>query len=603
MRWIGGAHYLPDRFTALGDRAIAFIRPVWIALFVATLIFDITGTIFVWRDYFVRDPIFARLMLVHAVEQDGSVTVESFASSPNMTHLPPGSRLLVINGTSIPRDARVWDVARQIDIGSGKLALITAALPGGGRVEYRVRASDEYAREATGNIALPREVRIAFRLVLSVLTCIILMSCAALLFLRRTSDPVAMLFSFSFLMFAGSVDPPMALWMGIGLGVALGIYSAFAWVLLVLGLAAFPDGRFVPRAARWAIPLAVVGGVLLSLDSVPLVAQIVIAFIAPLVLVACQWFRFRQYETGIERQQIKWASFGFASGLIMLSAAFLLLPFAPSEGSWVAYHAMILLLLMDAGFIAMTLGLLVSLTRFRLWEADRVISRSAISAGVTLLVAVIWTMSVDLVKAGVEMIFGESNLVVVTMAGAVLAAGIFAPTQALALRWAKQRFMKGHDRIERLIERLAVWRTVEQPGEIAMRSLAALAASTHASAAAILTDTSRGRTLLAARGLADPDALVAPEWSATADARFPVAITLEDDDGPIGLLVAGPRSDGNRYNADERQDFQAVAGPLAGALRAARKRHEESETMQRMLGSVEERLARLEGHGPSLSPT
>lgn len=595
MRSVGGTRYLPDRLSVLSDRGISLLRPLWIVLILATIVLDISGTIFVWRDHFERDPIFARLMLNSAIEQDGSVTVESFANPPGMTELPAGSRLLTVNGKPVPRDAPIWDVARLVETEEGKQAVLTVALPDGDRVVHRVRASDEYAQRFANNIALSREVRIGFRIALSLVTCLILNLCAVLLFLRRPSDPVAMLFSFSFVLFAGSIDPPISLWLAMGWGTALGIYSAFAWVLLVIGLATFPDGRFVPRAMRWVIPLAMAGGILLAMDPVPLILQIGIAFVAPLILVGCHWLRFRRYESGIERQQIKWASFGFASGLVLLSAAFLLVPFAPSQASLQPYYAMMLLLLMDAGFIAMALGLLISLTRFRLWEADRVISRSAVSAGVTLLVAVIWTMSTDFVKAVVEMVMGESNVAISTMAGAILAAGIFTPTQALALRWTKQRLLTGHDQIEKLIGRLAVWRAVEPPVEIASRSLAAIAASTHSSAAAILAETSRGRTLLASRGLADPDALTAPNWSAEGDDQFPVVITLEDDDGPMGLLVAGPRSDGNRYNADERQDFQAVAGPLAEALRASRKRHEETETMQRMLGSVEQRLARLEG--------
>src|SRR5690606_41234437 len=56
------------------------------------------------------------------------------------------------------------------------------------------------------------------------------------------------------------------------------------------------------------------------------------------------------------------------------------------------------LALFDFGFIAMALGLLVALLRFRLWEADTVIGRSAVSAAVTVSVGILWTLSTDLVK-------------------------------------------------------------------------------------------------------------------------------------------------------------------------------------------------------------
>src|SRR5690606_11450752 len=122
------------------------------------------------------------------------------------------------------------------------------------------------------------------------------------------------------------------------------------------------------------------------------------------------------------------------------------------------------------------------------------------------------------------------------------------PTQALAMRWARRRLHGDESRIERLIERLAVWRATEMPEEIGVRTLSALQAAIHCNAAAVLVDGPRGLELLASRDV-------------------------------------------------ERADR------LAGALRAARKRAQHAESVHSKLGSVEERLARLEQSGPRLSPT
>ena len=129
-----------------------------------------------------------------------------------------------------------------------------------------------------------------------------------------------------------------------------------------------------------------------------------------------------------------------------------------------------------------------------------------------------------------------------------------------------------------------------------------MAAAAHAGYCAILIDNNRGRTLLAARGFAQPEMLEAPAWAPEKDPRFPIALPLEDEDGSVGLLPAGPRSDNNRYNSEEMESFRMVVEPLAEALRAARRRAGESERVKRVLGSVEERLARLESGGPRLSP-
>ena len=82
-----------------------------------------------------------------------------------------------------------------------------------------------------------------------------------------------------------------------------------------------------------------------------------------------------------------------------------------------------------------------------------------------------------------------------------------------------------------------------------------------------------------------------------------VFMPLEDEDGPIGQLLVGPRSDFNRYNAAQLDGLKALVEPLAESLRAALKRAQQAEGLQLKLGTVEERLARLEGRGPRLSPT
>ena len=99
------------------------------------------------------------------------------------------------------------------------------------------------------------------------------------------------------------------------------------------------------------------------------------------------------------------------------------------------------------------------------------------------------------------------------------------------------------------------------------------------------------------------DELNAPGYEPSKDARFAMRLPLEDEDGPIGLLLVGPRSDLNRYNAAQLRGLNELAEPLAEALRAAMKRAQHAETMHRQLGSVEERLARLEQSRPRLSPT
>ena len=593
----------PERLAPVTDRQMAWLRPLWFLALALAVVFDIAGTMFVLRDTYQNDPQFGRLAMVSQVESDGTVTVEAMPGLAGAPRIAAGSRIAAIDGRPVARDTRVWDLARRLAATDGEIVAVQVVSPEGRAATHRIAASPQYIARQQSNVPIGRDLRLGIRLALSLLACFTLIACAVLLFLRRPQDPVALLFSFSFLLFAGAIDPPLQLWMAAGTGLFYDAYALLAWVLLVIGLAVFPDGRFTPRAVGWVPVAALVAAPFLAEDNLSMVAGAIIAFVAPLFLLACHVVKYRRFPPGIERQQVKWAAFGFGSGLVLLSAAFLLTAAWWTTGVMAPVYSLVIVTLFNFGFMAMALGLLISLIRFRLWEADRVISRSVISAGVTLAVGIVWTLSVDFLKMGVEWVLGEENATVATIAGGVLAAGIFAPTQALAMRWAKVRLAGDESRIRRLIDRLAVWRSTETPEEIGVRTLSALASAVHCNAAALLVDSPRGPKLLAARDLEAADALSQPSYEPSADSRFAMVLPLEDEDGPIGQLLLGPRSDLNRYNAAQLEGLQTMTAPLAESLRASLKRAQLVESVHLQLGSVEERLARLEQRGgPDLSP-
>jgi hypothetical protein len=595
--------FLPTRLGAVSTAWLTWLRPVWFLLLALAVVLDIAGTVFVLRDVYRNDPQFTRLGVVSIIENDGSVTIEPIGGVEGAPAVEPGSRIVAIDGKPVPPDTPVWDVAKRLAAKNGQVVALSVAAPGGKVATHQIAATDRFTAVRDERLPLGRDAQMAARMFVSLLTCATLILCAVLLFLRRSQDAVALLFSVAFLIFAGSIDPPLTMWMAAGMGDAYDVFSTIGWALLVVGLAVFPDGRFNPRPVRFVLLAAPLAMVPLAIDDFPLEIATIIAFVLPLFLLVCHVIKYRRFEPGIERQQIKWAAFGFATGLLLLTGAFLFFSYLERTGTTVPLSGLIIVSMLSLGFMAMALGLLVSLLRFRLWEADRVISRSAISAAVTLAVGVIWTLSMDMLKVGVEWVLGEENEAVATMAGAILAAGIFAPTQALAMRWAKRRLAGDESRIRRLIDRLAVWRTTETPEEIGVRTLSALQAAVHCSAGALLVDGPRGLRLLAARDLDRPEELNLPSHDPAKDARFAMVLPLEDEDGPIGQLLVGPRSDFNRYNAAQLDGLKELTEPLAEALRTSLKRSQLVEGLHSKLGTVEERLARLESGGPRLSPT
>jgi hypothetical protein len=592
-----GSRFLPDQLSAVPDRWHEWLRPLWLVVLALTLVLVVAGTVYTLRDAYVNDFEFGRLALTSQIENDGSVTIHSQVKEDGRAlDLAPMTRIVAIDGKAVARDTPVWELAAKLKRPDNTAVDLTVRTEDGRRLQRRLVTDPDNVVESS-EVLISRDVRIGARVAISLVTCFALIACAVLLYRRRARDPVALLLSFCFLMFAGVIDPPLVMWLAIGLGDLFDVYSTCAWVLLVIALATFPDGKFVPRWLRYLLILTPLVAISLAIDETPMLLAAAIAFILPLMLIGSHVAKYRRYEQGIERQQLKWAAFGFAIGLVLLMTAFAIVSVLPETGLQIPVWGLVVLLLFEGGFMAMAIGLLVSLIRFRLWEADRVISKSAVAGAVTLIVGILWTLSIDVVKTVVEYSLGQESPMIATVVGAILAAGIFAPTQAFAQRWANRRLGNDRDKIASLTPRLVAWRATERPDEIGQRTLASLAATAHISAGAILMDTPRGRSLLAARDVMYPEMLAEPGANPEGDGRFVLKLPLEDEDGPVGLLLLGPRNDYNRYNTDELEGLRAVTEPLAEALRGAQRRVREVDSMQRTLSTVEERLARLEGGG------
>jgi hypothetical protein len=602
-----GPIVLPDRLPAVSDRWMAWLRPLWLLLFAFAVLADVGSVAYVLHDSYENDPVFAALGLSSDVDYDGAFALGPPVGRESAAQgIKEGSRILAVDGSALPPRAGVERVATRLREAAGPIVRVRIQDPSGRVADHDLTRSPVHAREAGRDEMVSRGTRLIIRLISSATACLTLLLCAVSLFLRRPRDPVALLLSFAFMGMAATIDPPLMMWIALGLSNLSDALASGWWLLLVAALAAFPDGRFTPSWLRWIVFVAAPLSVLISLDRIDSNLQTAVSVLVPLALLLLQPLRYRRLPTGIERQQIKWAGFGFAAGLVLVGLAVGLTNVAPPEGSpQRAPFTLFVLCLFSLGFVLMPLGLMVSLVRYRLWEADTVISRSAAYAIVTVVVGIVWAASSDLVKVVVSSVMGEQNLTVATTVSAILAAGVFAPTQSVVLGWTKRHFGKDADKLQGLAARLAVWRATENAPEIGMRALAVVAASVHAESAAILALTPTGRELVAARDIDHPEALAEPGALDEGDDRFPIMLPLEDEDGPVGTLLIGPRSDGNRYNRDEREAVAAIAEPLAEAIRAARGRAlREHGMQQQIISAVEERLSRLEAGlpGPQRKP-
>lgn len=568
----------PTRLRPLSARWALALRPLWLLLFLSAMIVAALGTVQAVRDAYSVRPAFKSVGLDYDVQSEGDVTVEAFDGP---TFDGPW-RIVEINASPVASDIRSGALARRLDEAGGKAVTLDLKTRSGKLIRiHRQRVAspvDESARRV-------RDLRVAARLASGLLACGTLLLCSFLLMRRRPADPVASLFAFAFAGMAATIDPPLAMWMAMGWPAIYDILSSAWFYLLLIALATFPDGIFVPKFYRWLLaagsPLAVV----VSLPQVNANIQVFLGIGALLAMLIGQSIRYRRLSGGIEKQQLKWAAFGFAAGLLLVGAAFVLLLFLPEDSSAQRpILSMSIVLLFSIGMAVIPLGLLIALTRFRLWEADTVITRSAAFAVISAIVGVVWAISTDLAKFVIASTMGQEHQAGATAVGAIIAAGIFGPAQSVIMGWTRRRFGGPGQILAELPDKLREWSLVETPGEIAARVLARIERAMHPAYAAVALEGDRGSTI-ATIGNA----------GGSADSR---ELPLVDEEKRVGTLFIGDRSDGNPYTRASLASLDDLLGPLARALRVTADRHSREEQIQQMIDQMAARIAQLEGGEP-----
>ena len=573
----------PVRLRAIADRWARWLRFLWVLLFGLSVLTVVVSTLYAVRASYSIQPIIAQFGLDFEVSTDGELTVGTWAPQGQAPEVPVTAMVLAVDGKPVDKDLQVAEFADLLSHAPGPNVKVTLQQPSGQAISL-IRKRDDALIAGQWD----RDLRIWARLSMALLACTALLACSVLLALRRPNDPVAMMLAFAFVIMVGAIDPAMQFWQWTDEDVMIDILSVFFFYLLLVSLAAFPDGVFAPRFLRWLIPLGIPLSVLASIPDIDEDLQGVVGVGSLLGVVAAQFFRFRREPPGIVRQQIKWAGFGFGAGLLSIMGALVLaatFPDDPSQQSPVV--ALAILLLFSSGMAAMALGLLVALTRFRLWEADTVITRSAAYAVVTLVVGVVWAASSDLVKLVITEVMGRESEAGATTVGAIIAAGVFSPTQSAVLGWTRRHFGGPLDQIRDSAKRLKSWGLTEAPEEVATRALSIIDQAVHPNASAIVLDTAMSQELIAAREVNSAD-----------DPRLIERLTLADEETSVGTLLIGRRSDGNRYNRQELEAIREIIPSLAEALRVSRGRFSRDSSMQQKLDEMAARLAQLEGGAP-----
>jgi len=427
----------------------------------------------------------------------------------------------------------------------------------------------------------------------------VLVSVSAILLRRRGSDPVAALLSLAFLAWTitSSFDflttdlLPMLL-------------DHVRFVLFAMALLLFPDGSWRPRWTRrvaiasggvFLIGLAEGIGALQSRLFLPLAIACVAAAVTSL------FARFRTAESEAVRQQLKWVALGLVAGigLILCARAGAALNAAspmlqPMPVLWEA--------MFQLGIVIVALGFLVSLLRFRLFDAETAISRSAAFAALGIAVVAVFAGTEATIENLGQAYLGMGIGNISAAMAAAVAAVFLNPLHERISAWAERRFQRDLVQLKRelpeLLEDLADSSSTRELGAAA---LPCICRAIHATRAALLVHgevaVAEGVDLKAVRGQrTDPD-----RGDPGLD-LFPVRLPMRLQSArATQWLLLGPRPDGTLYG---REDLDAVRQILPALRRAlvmtaaneARLKddHRARNRIARQLAHFEDRILKLE---------
>jgi hypothetical protein len=224
-------------------------------------------------------------------------------------------------------------------------------------------------------------------------------------------------------------------------------FAGFALTLMAL-LALFPTGRLLSPGWRWVLWSAAVFGLmgglgnsLVAMDPESALGQWLVAATGlPLIFglgggIASTVLRYRRGST-TERQQLKW-----------FLAAVLLLPVAFVMGDLLREYAYLQSLMIAVGLIPIPIAVAIAILRYRLYEIDRIISRTVTYFVVVALLGVIY-----LVGLAALTVFLPSDSPLAVAGSTLAAAALFNPVRRRVQGWVDRHFNRSRYDAERVMD-------------------------------------------------------------------------------------------------------------------------------------------------------
>jgi len=472
--------------------------------------------------------------------------------------------------------------------------------PSGEVLTFPVRTGEQHISEAAQAVGLSP----AFLSVVDlfhVLTYPFLLFAAWLLHRRKREDLISSVLSLAVLLTIGSEQPSATFLSFIA-------HVPESWhrhlydlgnICLLAGILLFPFGQLRPRVVVGFLALLpllfFLGGDFYRLTFV----IFMVAGVMTLVV------RLRRMPPSAARQQIKWALFGFSGYSLFLSVALTCDMMKLTVGSFGAQLTLEVLagLTFGLAFLSLQLGLLIALMRFRLYDAEVVISRSANVALITLGVAAVFAATADALKQLVYNYYGNNNSEGPVIFAAALSTVLVNPIQERIQRWSENRFQRNlvilRDELPESVRDLRETGNLAELVEEVLARVMKGVRTTHVSA---IIDGGVFRTRGVSKERVETwqkrasNGTTGEDVCEPSDKLFPIRIPLIPGDGEevLGFLLIGPRPDGSVISRDEQRALKEVAEPIARGIRNVIRRVAYERQLESMIETSARRLDELE---------
>lgn len=462
--------------------------------------------------------------------------------------------------------------------------------------EVTVTTGEQHISDAAGELGIS-PVLLSFVDVVHVIFYPFLLWAAWILHRRNARDAVSSILSLAILLmicaelpssaFLASIRAPM--WVNVAL------YD-LGNVLLVQGIILFPRGKLTPmRLALCGLALLLLflhGKVYQSLFLGLLIAGVLI-----------QLRSLRTAESSDMRQQIRWALFGFTGNALFHAVSYGADLAKWSVGSFTGQMTLEVVAGLSLGLSVLILqfGLLVALIRYRLYDAEAIISRTASIAIMAVALGSIFAGVMEGIITSMQNIYPDAQTEA-AMAGAIAATVFIQPLHERVQKWVERRFHKGIIEIrEELPELMRDTRDSASLKDFLCDVLQRIADGFHAVRAAIVIDSAVQQTV----GIEPSEVL---GWQAAfqpkedgevldcvpEDHVFPLRLQIETSMGAFGWLLIGPRPDGSIAGNDEQEALEKIAGTLGRSIRIVLAREAEKQELLGLLEAHGRRIQRME---------